>query len=505
MPELSPYVPSGWSAPIVFNRQSLSFEIAWTNQGDAMAEEYSIVLLLDGKQIAEWYKPVTAPGSVKTQSLELVSLPDPGSFTNGLHSLELIVDPGNLVAESDEGNNSFSVSQYIRFDLPDLVPHVPSSQSWDKPVVIGGADVVHGTDPPPPDGGYFIAYSIANAGDGTAKSWGALTQLSINGLNVSTCCMPGVSEPSMREIFQRRSYIDQIGNPEPLPGASLISIVPIWKISLMEGSLTPGIQQVEWIIDESDSVLESNEENNAMSLTVILPASRERTTVDQPDQGGNLIHLVYALPADANDENWDVNGTIESLTASMQSWLRERAPVQGLRFDSDNGVLDITFLRLDYTLSQFAQAEVTSALLMDGMLAAGLNDPGKIYAVWFPYPGTAGGLSSVCGAQTFMDGVRFSFTYFERNDDPEPNLCVNQHTIMLHEIFHALNAVSPCAPNYLMQSPGLNKGHVIDDSNDLMYGGDELGVMIELDKDRDDYFGHGMADCPDVADSPFFR
>ena len=76
---------------------------------------------------------------------------------------------------------------------------------------------------------------------------------------------------------------------------------------------------------------------------------------------------------------------------------------------------------------------------------------------------------------------------------------------MLHEIFHALDAVSPCAPNYLMQSRDLRKGHVVDDPNDLMYGGNELGVMIELDKDRDDYFGHGVAGCPDVADSPFLE
>jgi len=46
---------------------------------------------------------------------------------------------------------------------------------------------------------------------------------------------------------------------------------------------------------------------------------------------------------------------------------------------------------------------------------------------------------------------------------------------------------------------------MIDDSNDLMYGGDDLGVMLELDKDRDDYFGHGVAGCPDLADSPFLQ
>ena len=38
-----------------------------------------------------------------------------------------------------------------------------------------------------------------------------------------------------------------------------------------------------------------------------------------------------------------------------------------------------------------------------------------------------------------------------------------------------------------------------------MYGGDELGVMIELDIDRDDYFGHGADNRRDFADSPFLR
>jgi len=487
MPELSPHIPSGWSAPIIFDQETLSFKIAWTNQGDAMAEEYSIVLLLDGTRVAEWYKPVTAPGNIKTQSVELNKIPNPARLMNSLHSLELIVDPHNTVAESDEGNNSFSVQQYISFDLPDLEPHLPANLGWDKPVVFGGADVVYGINPPPADGGFYMAYSITNSGGGTAKSWGGLTQLAVNGLSV------------------RQSYVDQVGNPEPQPGAFAIFTVPMWKIAIMEGPLMPGTHKIDWLIDGADSVLEVDEGNNALSLKVNLPASRDRTTVDQPDEGENLIHLVYALPADGADEQWDINGTIESIAASMQSWLRERAPVQGLRFDSKNGVLDITFVRLALTSSQIAQASVTSIPLMDGLLEAGFDDPAKIYAVWFPFPGSAGGFSSVCGSQTANNRVRFSFTYFERQDDPMPNRCVNQHTIMLHEVFHALDAVSPCAPNYLGQSLGLRKGHVIDDTNDLMYGGDEVGVMIELDKDRDDYFGHGVAGCTDLAYSPFIQ
>jgi len=288
----------------------------------------------------------------------------------------------------------------------------------------------------------------------------------------------------------------------------------------MEGPLLPGTYRVDWIIDGSDSVLEMDEGNNALSILVELRASRDRTFIDQLDgehsdekasdekaseEGKNLIHLIYALPSDGIDEKWDINGTIESIVASMQSWLRERAKVEGLRFDSKDGVLDITFIRLDQTINQISQSKITSIPLMAGLLKAGLDDPGKIYAVWYPFPGSAGDLNSICGFQSAVDGVRFSFTYFERTEEPEPNRCVNQHTIMLHELFHALNAVAPCAPNYMKQSKVFRRGHVIDDPNDLMYGGDELGVMIELDKDRDDYFGHGLAGCTDVADSPFLQ
>ena len=142
---------------------------------------------------------------------------------------------------------------------------------------------------------------------------------------------------------------------------------------------------------------------------------------------------------------------------------------------------------------------------MEGLMKAGLDDPKKSYAAWFPFPGRAGDLNPICGSQLETDGVRFSFTFFERHDDPEPNRCLSQDTTMLHEVFHALGAVSPCGPNYLGQSSNLPKGHVDDDPNDLMYGCDELGVMIELDKDREDYFGHGVANCSDLADSPFLR
>jgi len=44
-----------------------------------MAEEYTIVLLIDGEQEAEWYKPVTVPGKIMTQRVQLKELTNPST------------------------------------------------------------------------------------------------------------------------------------------------------------------------------------------------------------------------------------------------------------------------------------------------------------------------------------------------------------------------------------------------------------------------------------------
>ena len=135
-----------------------------------MAEEYTIVLLIDGKQVAEWYKPVTAPGKVKTQRVQLKEIANPASLINSRHDLELIIDPQNTVKESNEGNNSFSPRQFLSFQLPDLEPNLPDDLSWEQPVVFGGTDLIYGITPAP-DGGYYMAYSVTNSGGAAGASW----------------------------------------------------------------------------------------------------------------------------------------------------------------------------------------------------------------------------------------------------------------------------------------------------------------------------------------------
>ena len=479
LPDLRVRVPEGWDAPISFDPEGLSLRVAWTNQGQAMAENYSIALFIDGDLAHQWQKPLLAPGSIRTESVELGHIPNPMALGRGLHKLELILDPDDLVLESDESNNSFSVQRDFQFELPDLAPHIPENLMWDGPVVIGAAELVYGISSPAVDSGYYLAYSAINSGENAAKSWGGGDRFTVAGLAV------------------QKRFVDTRGVSAPSPGEVQISVVPIWKIVMFEGPLLTGNHTVGLEIDVDDSVFESDEANNSISLEVGFPPSRNRTAVDQPDQVDVAIHLAYVLPADGDDEQWDINGTIEGIVASMQVWLGERADGHRLVLDSAKDSLDITFVRLSKTKDQIAEAAFTWVPIVEELYAAGFNDPKKIYAVWYPNLGHVQDEETVCGIQSIKEGVKFALSFFERLA-PRGNRCMGQHTLMLHEIFHALGVVSSCAPNYA-------RGHVSDDPNDLLYRGDLVGIMAELDKDRQDYFDHEIEGCPDAADSPYLQ
>lgn len=72
-------------------------------------------------------------------------------------------------------------------------------------------------------------------------------------------------------------------------------------------------------IDVSNAVVEADEGNNILTGVVRLEPSRARSTGDAPDSNRPMVHPVYAVPAGANDEQWDINGAIESIVADLQS------------------------------------------------------------------------------------------------------------------------------------------------------------------------------------------
>ena len=63
------------------------------------------------------------------------------------------------------------------------------------------------------------------------------------------------------------------------------------------------------------------------------------------------------------------------------------------------------------------------------------------------------------------------------------------------ELTYLLGAAPDCAPN----SDG--GSHVTDDNRDVIWtGGPRDWDNLMLDVNRDDYFEHGRADCPDISD-----
>lgn len=240
----------------------------------------------------------------------------------------------------------------------------------------------------------------------------------------------------------------------------------------------------------------------------------ERTGRDRPDDfSGQQVHLMYVLPSDRTDDEWlDTNGTISKSVAAIQKWLADQSGGYQIRIDTSGGRPDITFVRLAQTDSEIRNEGIFVRDRLETELhKLGFNASNKIYAVY--YGGSSdghcgGGPPSPAPASVtalYLKGI-------PGGGDPlcetnrfatDPNKPGYWEFSMLHEIFHALGAVEACAPNH---NPDPDReGHTGDDPQDLMYAGDQPWKHSVLDPKKDDYFGHGRANCLDIARSPFLK
>lgn len=235
----------------------------------------------------------------------------------------------------------------------------------------------------------------------------------------------------------------------------------------------------------------------------------ERTVTDRPDDlSGYQVQVLYVLPADGVDESLDTNGTIETSVAAFQNWLAEFSGGQNLRLDTYQGQLDIVFVRLRQTNAQLAtQGLYIRDAIEAELMTLGFHHPQKIYAVY--YGGTA---KDVCGGGAWPTEIigRVGAIYLKgKYGDPNIPDCGSISLAadanspgyfefaILHELFHTLGAVQPCAANHT------ERGHTSDDADDLMYTGDEPWGYSALDTGNDDYFGHENPACYDLQDSVF--
>ena len=237
--------------------------------------------------------------------------------------------------------------------------------------------------------------------------------------------------------------------------------------------------------------------------------SLARATADRPDEvTGPQFHVVYAVPADGEDRHLDENGTIEGSVSSFQRWLAGETGGKAFRIDTYQRALDVTFVRLSKTDGELVGRDRFVREGVEEQLGTmGFTAQNKIYAVYYD------GSHSYTSADAFwppaLQGTVVAVYLRGLPNYQYP--CVSNRFagateapqyfeyVMVHEFMHALGFAPACAPHHH------RAGHVTSPNNDLMWAGD-VGYWefpLKLDVGRDDYYGHGRADCPDLANSPY--
>ena len=241
VPDLRPYTPPGWSYPIIpsslrgtssvntlYAGQPTYFDWAVVNDSSApIATRFYTYLYLDGTRIASWYTdglPAYWYAYARDWAYTVA--------TPGWHTLRLVADATEAIAEGNEGNNSWEYMFYWQGAvLPNLKPYQPSA--WSGAVVPAS---VTGT----------TTANTLYAGRPTYIDWAITNNSSIAaGARVYT-----------------ELYLD--GNR--LASWYTDSLLPYWQAYVIDWAYTvttPGWHTLRLVTDATNAVVESDETDNA--------------------------------------------------------------------------------------------------------------------------------------------------------------------------------------------------------------------------------------------------
>jgi hypothetical protein len=245
------------------------------------------------------------------------------------------------------------------------------------------------------------------------------------------------------------------------------------------------------------------------------PAARDRRAFPElararlDDLAGPQVHMVYAVPSNGEDRSFDTDGSIARSILLVQDWLAGQTGGQRLRLDTYGGQPDVTFVRLGNTDEYIASFGPNVREMVErGLSDAGHLQPNKIYLVY--YDGTS---TYACGGGSYPPTlIGQAQVLYLRGLPDRPVTCASNtlgalgatapayfDIAMLHEFGHGLGLVPACAPHRHFGA------HSSDGANDLMWTGNQPWDVdhVALDLNHDDYYGHGRADCPDMANSAF--
>ncbi len=299
-----------------------------------------------------------------------------------------------------------------------------------------------------------------------------------------------------------------------LVGLGGIEIPVSWSWSVSQSSillLVPGSGYTIRVY-ESGNPLNYDDSDAPFSIIAATPTSG-RQTQDRTDDNlsAKQIHVIYVVPSDGADRQFDTNGALNTSIAAFQRWHRGQTGGKQFRMDTYQGALDITFVRLGRTDSQIqADARAMGSplnlrdILEREVRSLGFNDSRKLYAVY--YEGGAG--VSACGGGAWPPALpgNVAAMYLLACSNPFASSETSLGYLdiaMFHEIYHSLGAVSTCASHHT------RAGHVSDSRDDFMGSWLPSGYAnAKLDIGRDDYYGLTQKACEnqvDMAQSPFLE
>lgn len=243
--------------------------------------------------------------------------------------------------------------------------------------------------------------------------------------------------------------------------------------------------------------------------------------IDRPDEtNANQFKVLYVIPKDGTDHEYDLNGAIERSIKEQQKWLADKTNGYQVRFDTyDGGKLDIGFVRLaltgndviGYSPSEYsgAHGRIQSNLEVLGFRTG--EKPNKRYAVYYD-----GDSQYACG-DSFSPGTQ-GIIYLQGHNYSNNLLCPglfplnglpsiqkSAETLLLHEMFHTIGAVDEHAPHaggaHISRPDGTESES--DIATDLLYSGSRGLNPSAVDVHHDDYFLLSNSELRDVAKSGF--
>ena len=240
----------------------------------------------------------------------------------------------------------------------------------------------------------------------------------------------------------------------------------------------------------------------------IIPSALERSLADRPDDvEGAQLHFVYAIPADGNNSEIDINGQLIDEYTVAQQWLFEQTG-RCMRVDTYDGYLDITFMQTtrDNEAIRTDPLSVYYSIKLE-LEARGMDSPNKVYVVY--YGGTT--YTNGCGGAAAIGGPAMQYLVTRNIGSSQLNPCpffsfVNGPNgtfrgswsgVSIHETFHSLGVVPFCAPDH----DDVNPLHLRTISSDLMAFDGSGFTTYTLDRNRNQYYDHQIQGCLDLADS----